>query len=256
MRTLLVLAFLQVASAGEPLRSGCSPDNGQLATVGPSYQVKVLLSVAGWDTPCYKITVTRPGEDLTGYVLRNDLPAIREFERQREKASVAAAEAEGRLALARAAAAQKSAEKDPEKPIDPLISTQFADFSGRDSTGKLVNLFGLKGRATLVTFWSPTGGHAEQQVVSAIRLYDEFHRSGLAAVGISMDPNPNRIGDALDDVSPNWPQMPDRSGLAARYKVDPRAGKTFILDSSHRIVAAGPIGPELEKAVRDLLARP
>jgi hypothetical protein len=256
MRILLVLALLQVASAGEPLRSGCSPDDGQLATVGASDQVKVLLAVAGWDSPCYKVRVTRPGGNMTGYVLGSAMPAIREFEHQREEASAAASQGEARLALAQAAAAQKSAETDTDKPKDPLISTQFEDFSGRDSNGKPVNLSGLKGRATLVTFWSPTGGHAEQQVLSATRLYDEFHRSGLAAVGISMNPNPNRIGAALDDVSPNWPQMPDRNGLAAHYNVDPRAGKVFVLDANHRIVAAGPMGPEIEKTVRQLLAAP
>src|ERR1700733_8966165 len=104
MRILLVLVFLQVAAAGEPLRSGCSHDANQLAVVGASDPVTVLLAVAGWEAPCYKITVTHPGGNLTGYVLGNALPAIREFEGQREKASVAAAEAEGRLALERAAA--------------------------------------------------------------------------------------------------------------------------------------------------------
>jgi hypothetical protein len=87
-------------------------------------------------------------------------------------------------------------------------------------------------------------------------LYNQLHNSGLAAVGISMDPNGNQIGAALDDRSPNWPQMPDRSGLAAQYHVDAKAGKTFVLDASHRVVAAGPMGPEIEKAVRQLLAAP
>src|ERR1700721_347835 len=109
MRTMLVLAFLQVAWAGEPLRSGCSPDNEQLSSVGPSDQVKVLLAEAGWDSPCYKITVTGPGQNLTGYVLGNALPAIQEFQRQREQASAAASEAQARLALAEAAATKKSA---------------------------------------------------------------------------------------------------------------------------------------------------
>ncbi len=264
MRTLLVLIFLQVASlhaaTGEPLRSGCGSDDDQLATVVSGDRINVLLAVAGWDQPCYKITVMRPGENLTGYVLGNALPAIREFERQRRGASVAAAEAAARLALEQAAAAKAAAQKatgnEPDKPKDPLVSTQFADFSGRDSNGKPVNLSAFKGRATLVTFWSPTGGHAEQQVLSSMRLYDEFHRSGLAAVGISMDPNPNRIKSSLDDVSPNWPQVPDRDGLAAHYNIDPRAGKVLVLDASHRIVAAGPMGPDIEKAVRQLLAAP
>jgi len=256
MRILLALAFLQLAATGETLRSGCSPDNEQLATIGPADPLQVLSAVAGWDSACYKVTVTRPGESLTGYVLGNALPAIREFEQQREKASAAAAQQEARLAAARAAAARKMTEKEPDKPKDPLISTQFEDFSGWDSTGKPVNLSRIKGRATLVTFWSPTGGHARQQLLPTMRLYDEFHRTGLAAVGISMDPNPNRIGAALDDISPTWPQMPDRSGLAAHYNVDPRAGRVFVLDADHRVVAAGPMGPEIEKAVRQLLGAP
>jgi hypothetical protein len=256
MRILLVLAFLQAASAAEPLRSGCSPDNGQLATVGPSDQVKVLLSMAGWDTACYKIMVTHPGENLTGYVLGNALPAIREFERQREKASIAAAEAEAQLALARAAAAEKAGEKEPDKPKDPLISTQFKDFSGLDSTsGKAVSLSGLRGRVTLVTFWSPKSVKSQDDLMRVMPLYSQLHKNGLAAVGISMDPNGNRIGEALDDRTPNWPQMPDRSGLAAQYHVS-ATGKTFVLDSSHHIVAAGPMGPELDKVIRQLMAAP
>jgi hypothetical protein len=87
-------------------------------------------------------------------------------------------------------------------------------------------------------------------------LYSQFHKKGLAAVGISMDPNANRIDPALDDRSPTWPQMPDRSGLAAQYNVDARSGKTFVLDASHRVVAAGPMGPDIEKAIRQLLAAP
>lgn len=255
MRTLLVLAFLQVAWAGEPLRSGCSPDNGQLGTVGPSDQVKVLLAEAGWDSPCYKIVVTRQGQNQAGYVLGNALPAIQEFQREREKASAAASEAQARLALAQATP-KKSAETAPEKPKDPLVSKQFEDFSGRDSKGKPVSLSGLNGRVTVVTFWSPTSVASQDQLMRMMPLYNQLHKSGLAAVGISMDTNGNHIAAALDDRSPGWPQMPDRSGLAAQYNVDARTGKTFVLDASHRVVAAGPMGPEIEKAVRQLLAAP
>jgi peroxiredoxin len=255
MRTLLILTFLQTAWAGEPLRSGCSADSNQLATVDPSDRVKVLLAQAGWDSPCYKIIVTGPSQNLTGYVLGNALPAIREFQRQREQASAAASEAQARLALA-LAATKKSAEPEPEKPKDPLISTQFEDFAGRDSKGKPISLSGLNGRVTLVTFWSPKSVSSQDDLMRVMPLYSQLHKKGLAAVGISMDPNANRIDPALDDRSPTWPQIPDRSGLAAQYNVDARSGKTFVLDASHRVVAAGPMGPEIEKAVRQLLAAP
>lgn len=252
MHTLLLLAFLQ-APAGEPLRSGCFSDAEPIAMVAPRDDVQVLSAIGGEDRTCYKITVSRQGQNLIGYVIGDELSAIREFEHQREKASQAAAEAQARRALAQAAVAPTASEKENRKPKDPLISTEFENFSGRDSKGNPVNLSGLKGRVTLVTFWSPKSRQAEHQLMSVMPLYNQFHKSGLAAVSVSMDPNPDHITEALDDVSPNWPQMPDQSGLAARYHVDPTAGKVFVLDSAHRIVAAGPMGPDIEKAVRQLV---
>jgi hypothetical protein len=256
MHILLLFAFLQVASAGEPLRSGCSLENAQIGTISPAERVKVLLSVAGWDSPCYKITARRPGGDLTGYVLGTALPAISEFDRRREKASMAAAEAQARLTPEQPAAAPKSAGAEPEKPTDPSVSTQFKDFSGRDSHGKFISLAGLGGRATVVTFWSPKSSESQTELLRAMPLYYQFNKKGLAVVGISMDPRGNRIDDALGDQVPPWPEIPDQSGLAAHYNVDPRAGKTFVLDASHKVIAAGSMGPDIEKAVRQLMAAP
>jgi hypothetical protein len=87
-------------------------------------------------------------------------------------------------------------------------------------------------------------------------LYNQFHSNGLAAVGVSMDPKASRVWEALDDVTLPFAQVPDQRGLAARYNVDSRVGKTFVLDASHRIVAAGPMGPDIVKAVHQLLDDP
>src|SRR6202049_2704798 len=209
MHTLLLFAFLQAAPAGEPLRSGCSADNDQIATVAPGDQVHVLLALAGEDKPCYKITISRPGESLTGYVLSDILPAIQLFQQERGRASQAASEPQTRLPLAQAEALTKPGEKEPEKPKDPLISTQFEDFSGRDARGKPLSLSALKGRVTLVTFWSPKSTPSQDQLIRVMPLYDQLRNSGLAAVGVSMDPNPNQVLAALDDRSPDWPQLPD-----------------------------------------------
>lgn len=258
MHALLLLAFLQAQPAGEPLRSGCSTDADQIATIAPGDDVHVAMGIAGEAQPCYTVTITRSGQKLTGYVLGDALPAIQEFQRQREKASRAAAEAAARYARAQAAAARKPAAKadaKPEKPKDPLISTRFEDFSGHDQKGKGVSLANLNGRAVIVNFWSPKGHEGPHQITALLSLYNHFHREGLSAVGISMDPNPDRIGDALDDVTPTWSQIPDREGLAARYHIDPKVGKVFVLDSDHRIVAAGPMGPEIEKAVHELMGQ-
>jgi peroxiredoxin len=257
MHALLFLALLQGApgaAAAEPLRSGCSSDDQQIASIGSDDRVHVEMALAGESQTCYKVTVTRRGENLTGYVWGESLPAVADFVRRREKASVEAAEFEARRA--REVPAKLANNGEPIKPLDPLVSTQFDDFSAKDARGKPISLSGLRGRVTLVTFWSPANKRSISQLESVMPLYNQFHSSGLAAVGVSMDPKASRAWEALDDVSLPFAQIPDQSGLAARYNIDPRAGKTLVLDASHRIVAAGPMGPDIVKAVQQLMGAP
>jgi peroxiredoxin len=254
MYTLVLFAFLQSPSAVVPVRSGCSRDTEQIASVGTGDRVEVGMAMAGEDETCYKITLVRPEGNLTGYVLGNSLPAVAAFVRRREKISQESAAEEARLLLARSAA-PKVDEKAISKPVDPFISTQFEEFSGRDAHGKSVSLSGLQGRVFVVSFWSPKSAQSQNQLTSVMPLYNQFHKSGLAAVGVSVDPNPDHILAGLDDVSPAWPQVADGSGLAAHYGVDPKAGKTFVLDASHRVVAAGQMGPEMEKTIRELMSK-
>lgn len=260
MVQLLFLVLLQASPAvqsGQPMRTGCALDDPQIATVGAEDRIQVETALAGETDTCYKIQVVRANETLTGYVLGDSLAAIKNFIRNREKASRDAAEAEARRARMQVPkkAAAPGAE-DSAKPQDPAVSTQFKEFYAKDITGKPVSLSGLNARAVVVTFWSPKSHPSQSQLMSVMPLYNEFHKSGLAAVGISMDPNASHISPALDDVSLNWPQIADQSGLAAQYNVDPRAGKTFVLDASHRVVAAGPMGPDIVKAVRQLMDTP
>jgi peroxiredoxin len=253
----LLLALLQAApavSATEPVHAGCSADDQQIASVGPADRVHVEMALAGESLTCYKVTLVRQGENLTGYVWGESLPAVADFVRRREKASREEADAEARRA--RQAPAQLAKNAEPIKSQDPLVSTQFDDFSAKDASGKPFSLSGLKGRVTLVTFWSPANRASIHELEGVMPLYGQLHSGGLAAVGISTDPKPYRVWEALDDVTLPFAQVPDQSGLAARYHVDPSAGKTFVLDANHRIVAAGPMGPDIIKAVHQLLDTP
>ena len=257
MHALLFLALFQgPPPAAQPVRSGCSFDDEQIASAGPSDRVQVETARAGDQETCYKIVLTKPGQSpITGYVLGEGLPAVALFVHHREKASQESAEADARrarMAVPKPATGSAGATNPP----DPLISTQFEEFSGHDQFGKVISLAGLKGRVTLVTFWSPTSRSSQGGLSAVSPLYFQFHKSGLAAVGVSMDANPHHIDDALDDFSPGFPQVADQSGLAARYHVDPRAGKTFVLDESHRIVAVGPVNPDFVKTLHQLLDAP
>lgn len=252
VHTILLFAFLQASPAVEPLRSGCSTDDPQIATVSAADSIQVEMARAGeGPTTCYKIALIRQDQTLTGYVLGDSLPAVASFVRLREKESREAAEAQARMALV-----PPNANKELTKALDPNLPSHFDDFSWRDWRGKAGSLSGLGGRVTLVTFWPPNSGKSRDELNSIMPLYNQLHSQGLAAVGISMSPNPKQMYDVLDDTNFNWPQVPDRDDLAARYHVNPKSGETFVLDASHRVVAAGPMGPDIEKAVRQLLAAP
>ena len=249
---LFATSVLQASSAVETMRSGCYSDDPQIATVSGADSIQVQMALAG-DGPqtCYKVVLKRSGETVTGYVFGDSLPAVAAFVKLRESESRQAAELQARMAMA-------APKRDPEstKALDPNLPSHFDDFAWRDWQGKAGSLSELGGRVTLVTFWPPNSLKSRDTLNSVMPLYNQLHKEGLAAVGISMSPNPKKMYEVLDDANFKWPQVPDRDGLAERYHVDPQSGETFVLNASHRVVAAGPMGPEIEKAVRQLLAAP
>jgi len=255
MLTLLLLAFFQAPSLAEPMRAGCSPDEAVVVTLNARDRVEVQTARQGEnDQTCYKVLVTRAGQSLTGYVLGGEaLPAIDAFVHRRERESAQATEAQAQLARqAEEAEAAKKAEA--AKPaLDPGLPAHFDDFSGLAPNGNPVSLSDLEGRAIVVTFWSPENRGSMHKLEALLPLYNQLHKRGLAAVGVSMNPDASRITEALDDVTLPWPQIADQNRLAAKYHIDPKAGQTFVLDASHRVVAAG---SDVEKAVRQLLDAP
>jgi hypothetical protein len=229
------------------LRSGCSTDDQQVARLKPDDPLKVMGALAGGDQTCYKVRVSRDGETITGYLLGETNPAIAEFVREREharKESFAAAQ------KADAAAPSASA-----APLPPGMPPSFEDFSARDVNGRAVSLAGMGGRVILVSFWSPQYRSSANELVAVQSLYSQFKGQDLKAVAISSLPNPGAILAALDDITLSFPQVPDRYGLTARYASSAKGPITLVLDSSHRIVAAGPMGPALQKKVMELLAQ-
>ncbi len=247
------------------LRAGCSPGDDRLGTISSDDMVEVHGALAGGEETCYRVTLARAGQTITGYVLGGTLPAVTAFVKQQAAYRDASFEAQDQLerarreALSRAQAAPapanaSSANASSLDKLDPEMPVNFEEFGGRDIKGKPFSLSGLGGRVILVTFWSPRSAASKRQLLTVLPLYSQYKRAGLQAVGISMDPNPSHIAQALDDITLDWPQIPDRSGMAQRYGASAATGTTLVLDASHHIVAAGLTGPALERKVRELLS--
>jgi peroxiredoxin len=254
---LLLLAFY--ADTRVPLKEACSADEPTVAMIGESDHVVVRQALAGSEGSCYRVEVARDGKTISGYVIGNELPAVAEYVHQREQATGPMLEALARqAALAEKAAAEKAVEdktaaQKTAANSDAPPAQVFENFAGRDQQGKVYSLAGLRGRVVLVSFWS-SRGPSKHEMLDLTPLIKKYRGSGLAAIGVSTD-GWKRLEDELDDLTVPWPQVGDPGGLWKRYGVDPRQGKTFVLDSEHRIVASGLTGAALEKKVREMLSR-
>jgi peroxiredoxin len=256
MRCIVWLGLFLPMAASQSLRNGCEPADQELVQVHPNDTVQVISALAGSELTCYKVTLTRDGKTTVGYVLGEALPAVHAFNHARAEAAAASFEAEAqwrRLSSTRSKPAPENSRSTASLPAN--MPRTFADFSAADAAGNRTSLSGMGGRVVLVTFWSPGSPASIRQLVSLAPLFNQYKSAGLKAVGISASSDPSRILEALDDVTLGWPQIPDRTGLAARYGVNAKAGTTLILDADHHIVAAGLSGAELTQKVRELLGQ-
>ncbi|MBZ5592907.1 MAG: TlpA family protein disulfide reductase [Acidobacteriia bacterium] len=248
---ILLLGLVPRITAAQSLRAGCEGEDREIAPVTPTSTVRVVSALAGGEQTCYQVVLTREGKEVTGYVLGEALPAVAAFVRERERTAAASFQAQAQWERTRAKpvpeASRSSADLRPARP------QTFEDFTARDTTGNRISLSGMGGRVVLVTFWSPSSPASVHQLVSLVPLFHQYRHSGLRAIGISADPNPQHVLEALDDVTLGWPQVPDRSRLAERQGVNAKAGTTLVLDAAHHIVATALSGPELEQKVRELL---
>lgn len=250
----VVLVLALAANSGGPvaLRDGCSADDPQIGLVTASEPVQVLGAISGEEGACYHLQLMRDGKTISGYVLGEALPAIAAFVAQRERLGGEQMEMMARqAALAAAAPPPAAASKAP--PAAPAPPSElFENFSGRDQKGKGVSLAALRSKIVVVQFWTPRGS-SEQDLISLMSLYNQERGRGVSIVGLGVGLSSKSIGEALDDVTLPFPVIPD-PGLARRYQVNARTGKTFVLDQSHRIVAAGSAADAIG-AVKRLLAQ-
>lgn len=254
MKTLaltLLLGLVPPVATAQSLRVGCEPQDREIAQLTPTSTVHVVSALAGEEQTCYQVVLASDGKQVTGYVLGEAMPAVAAFVHEREKEAAASFQGQALWEHSRPKPDPKTDRSAPGST--PNQAATFEDFAARDTAGNSVSLSGMGGRVVLVTFWSPRSPASMHHLASLMPLVNAYHRSGLRAVGISADPNAGHIIEALDDITLNWPQIPDRAGLAARYGANPKTGTTLVLDAAHHIVAAGLSGPELEQKVRELL---
>jgi AhpC/TSA family len=252
--SLLFTALLQepsptlqepVATARIPLLDDCSSDGRVLATLSPSDAIQIRSSRGGEAQTCYTVSARIGGQDVLGYVLGDALPAVKEFDRERMVIPPPA------LPGAAAAASTAAVAPAPRQPAQHF--RKFGNFSATDVRNRPVSL-SSQAKLILVCFWSPNNQESSRELIVVTRLYNQLHKQGLDAVGISLDLNRAEILDSMSDFSVAFPNIADHYGLAGREGVSfDTLPATFILNQQHEVVASGLHKSNLESTVLRLM---
>lgn len=121
--------------------------------------------------------------------------------------------------------------------------------------GREVSLSSLSGKVILIQFWSALNRDSRYQNQALVELYSKYKNRGLEIYQVSIDTDRNAWLTAIEQDGLSWTNVGDMKGsVAALHAYNIQAiPSNYILDSERRIVARNLAGPDLDKAVGQLL---
>lgn len=136
------------------------------------------------------------------------------------------------------------------------------NFSAPNPNGKLIELNNVKGKATLIHFWSSWYKASRRENIRLVKLYEKYHDNGLEMIGISLDGNTNQKHPksdwkkAIKEDQLIWNQISNlnyfNDTISKAYNVRSLPA-TFLLDSKGVIVAKNLTGNSLDSKIIELL---
>ncbi|RRJ90110.1 AhpC/TSA family protein [Paenimyroides tangerinum] len=130
------------------------------------------------------------------------------------------------------------------------------DFSAPNPEGKMISLKESLGKVTIIDFWAAWCGPCRQENPNFVALYNKYKNKGLQIIGVSLDRDAEAWKNAIAKDQLTWIQISNikhwQDPIAQLYQVS-SIPKTFILDSSGKIIAKDLRGAELDTKIAELL---
>ncbi|WP_435412584.1 redoxin domain-containing protein [Psychroserpens mesophilus] len=136
------------------------------------------------------------------------------------------------------------------------------NFSAPDPNGNIIELNKIRGKATLVHFWSSWYKASRRDNARLVKLYDKYHDQGLEMIGVSLDGNTNQTHpksdwkQAIKEDKLIWSQISNlkyfNDSISNAYNVRSLPA-SFLLDSEGVIVGKNLQGNTLEDKLKALL---
>jgi pentatricopeptide repeat protein len=137
-----------------------------------------------------------------------------------------------------------------------VTGKEAIDFSATTDSGKKISLEDYRGDVVLLDFWASWCAPCIREMPNVKSVYDKFHHKGFEIIGISLDKSEKKFRSYIKEQDISWPQIFDggsgAGGIARKYAVN-AIPATFLIDREGRIAAKNMRGPQLGKAVSDLV---
>ncbi len=132
------------------------------------------------------------------------------------------------------------------------------DIAFTDTKGDEFDLAKLKGKVVLVDFWATWCGPCIAEMPNVIAAYEKHNSDGFEVVGISLDQSKADLEKFVEENKMPWTQYFDGKGwqndIAGKFGIN-SIPATFLVGKDGKIVASNLRGAELEKAVKEELAK-
>lgn len=131
------------------------------------------------------------------------------------------------------------------------------DFTQNDTEGNPVSLSEVLGpELLLLDFWAAWCGPCRNENPNVVAVYNEFKDKGFDVLGVSLDREKDDWLKAIEEDNLTWTHLSDLKyweNEAARLYAVNAIPANFLLDSEGKILATNVRGPELRKAVAEIL---
>jgi peroxiredoxin len=115
--------------------------------------------------------------------------------------------------------------------------TTAPDVTFATITGQKIALKELRGKPVIVTFWATDCPSCIEEIPDLIKLYNQYHESGLEIIAVAMDFDPpNHVIDMTNDR-----QLPYKVALDLTSEVAKAFGGVMFTPSTFLIAADGSV---------------
>jgi peroxiredoxin len=147
--------------------------------------------------------------------------------------------------------------KDLDKDI-PEIGESYSDFSVQNSEGKIQNISELRGKLTLLQFWSSTCTMSRIMNSTLSKVYKNYHSKGFEIISVSNETDKDQWLNAIENDQLKWPQLSNFKGWKGEvfeaYGIH-STPSNLLINSGGKIVERNLDGDEIEEKIKKHLIK-